>query len=136
MRMTEDVALLALGMPPRPTAGEVTASAGSIDWTAPGMKRVQGFFEAFNSGEVARMRAFRVENWARTPETPPEDERDQRYKNMRADVGTVTPLGQLACSDAEVTLLVKTERGETVRASFGFAGEDKKLAYLRVEAGT
>jgi hypothetical protein len=100
------------------------------------MKRVQGFFQAFNSGDVAVMRAFRVENWARTPETPPEDERDVRYKNMRADVGTLAPLGQLARSASEVTLLVKTERGEMVRASFGFTGEEKKLAYLKVEAGT
>ena len=134
-RMTEDVALLALGMPPRPSAAEVEAAAAPIDWTAPGMKRVQGFFQAFNSGDVAVMRTFRVENWARTPETPPEEERDVRYKSMRADVGTVTPLGQLARSASEVTLLVKTERGETVRASFGFAGEEKKLAYLKIEAG-
>jgi hypothetical protein len=81
------------------------------------------------------MRAFREANWARTAETPPEDERDRRYKEMRANTGKVTPVGQLAYSDREVTLLVKTESGDTARSTFGFAGEDKKLASLRIEAG-
>jgi hypothetical protein len=54
---------------------------------------------------------------------------------MRANTGKVTPVGQLAYSDREVTLLVKTESGDTARSTFGFAGEDKKLASLRIEAG-
>jgi len=54
---------------------------------------------------------------------------------MRANTGTVTPVGQLAYSGTEVTLLVKTDAGEMVRSSFGFTGEEKKLAYLKIEAG-
>ena len=134
-RLSEDVARITLGMPPRPGAAETAAAAGPIDWTAPGMARVKGFFDAFNSGDVAAMRAFREANWARTAETPPEDERDRRYKEKRANTGKVTPVGQLAYSDREVTLLVKTESGDTARSTFGFAGEDKKLASLRIEAG-
>ena len=99
------------------------------------MKRVQGFFDAFNSGDVARMHAFRAENWAVSPDTPPEEERDRRYRQMRADAGDVIPVGLLAYGDAEVTLLVKTGRGEMVRSTFGFTGEDRKLAFLEVEAG-
>jgi hypothetical protein len=99
------------------------------------MVRVKGFFEAYNSGDVATMRAFREANWQRSAETPPEDERDRRYQGMRGETGKVTPLAQVASSATEVTLLVKTERGETVRSTFGFAGEEKKLAYLKIEAG-
>src|SRR4029079_19153465 len=68
-RMTEDVARLALGLSPRPTTEAI--AAGPIDWTAPGMARVKGFFDAYNSGDVAAMRAFREANWQRSPETPP-----------------------------------------------------------------
>ncbi|HEX5043866.1 MAG TPA: serine hydrolase domain-containing protein [Candidatus Polarisedimenticolaceae bacterium] len=132
-RLTEDVARLALGLTPRPTREEVAGKADPIDWAAPGMARVKGFVEAYNSGDVPTMRAFREANWQRTLETPPEDERDRRYQAMRGDTGKVTPVGQLAYSATEVTLLVKTERGELARASFGFSGEEKKLAYLRLE---
>ncbi|HET9298993.1 MAG TPA: serine hydrolase, partial [Candidatus Polarisedimenticolaceae bacterium] len=134
-RLTEDVARLALGMAPRPTTEEIAGKAAPIDWTAPGMARVKGFFEAYNSGDVATMRAFRESNWQRSAETPPEDERDRRYQAMRGDTGKVTPVGQLAYSATEVTLLVKTERGESVRSTFGFAGEDKKIASLKILAG-
>jgi hypothetical protein len=134
-RMTEDVARLTLGMAPRPDAPTATSAAKPIDWTAPGMARVKGFFEAYNSGDVAKMRAFRTENWAHTAETPPEEERDRRYQEMRANAGTVTPVGLIAYGDTEVTLLVKTERGDLARSSFGFAGEERKLAYLKIEAG-
>ena len=134
-RMTEDVARLTLGMPPRPGSAEATASAKPIDWTAPGMDRVKGFFEAYNSGDVATMRAFRAANWQRSAEPPPEDERDRRYQDMRGNTGKLTPVGQLAYSATEVTLLVRTERGDMARSSFGFAGDEKKLAYLKIEAG-
>jgi CubicO group peptidase (beta-lactamase class C family) len=134
-RMTEDVARLALALPPRSDPAQAVASAGPLDWTKPGMKRVQGFFDAFNSGEVARMRAFRSESFASAPGSLPEAERDARYQAMYADAGTLTPLGLVAWSDAEATLLVRTQRGEVVRATFGFAGEEKKIAFLKVEAG-
>jgi CubicO group peptidase (beta-lactamase class C family) len=134
-RLTEDVARLALGLPTRPTQADAVAAAKPVDWTAPGMKRIQGFFDAFNAGDVAAMRIFRNENFVPGPDTPPDAERDRRYQQMKADVGTVTPVGLLAYGAEEATLLVKTGRGETVRATFGFAGEEKKLAFLKIEAG-
>ena len=131
-RMSEDVARLALGLEPRRPAGE--AAAGPIDWSAPGMGRIRGWFDAFNSGDVARMRAFRAENHAPAPGMS-EDERDARYRQLYADAGKVTPLGLLGRSDTEATVLVRTSRGEHFRTTFVLAGPDGKISALRIEAG-
>jgi CubicO group peptidase (beta-lactamase class C family) len=121
---------LATGSEPPPEP-----AAEPIDWGGRGMARVRAYFEAFNSGDVAAMRAFRAANFAPLGTGGPgEDERDARYRAMLADAGRLTVLRVVSRTDAEVVLLVRTQSGETARTTFAFApGEEARIASLRVE---
>jgi CubicO group peptidase (beta-lactamase class C family) len=93
---------------------------------------VRKFVEAFNTGEIAKIRSFRNEYIAPRPGVS-DDERDRMAQRMFDEMKTLTVEGVIADSADAVNVRMKTGRGESVRFRFVFNAEDK-ISAIAVEA--
>lgn len=94
---------------------------------------VKKFVEAFNTGDIAKIRSFRTEHIAPRPGVS-EDERDRMAQRMFDDMKTLAVEGVIADQPDAVNVRMKTGRGESVRFRFVFNAENK-ISAIAVDAG-
>ncbi len=75
--------------------------------STPNGQLVRQYLDAFNGGETA-MRAF----MEKAPTATPIDERMARYRRMKADLGTLTPVRFVGEDDASLQVIVRNAAGD------------------------
>jgi D-alanyl-D-alanine carboxypeptidase len=96
--------------------------------SSPKGRLVRQYLEAFNGGEAA-MRAF----LERTPSATTIEERIARYRGMKSDIGSFTPLKLVAENNDSLEVIVRTADGRKLSLSVSFAGEPPHIAGMRIE---
>jgi CubicO group peptidase (beta-lactamase class C family) len=113
----------------RPDSQKLTALGD-----APRHTVIKQFVEAFNTGELERIRSFRAEHMTARKGGPTEEDRDRVAKRMFDEMKKLTVEGVIADADDAVTVRMKTGPGELVTFKFVFNAEGKVSA-VSVEAG-
>ncbi|MDQ6830158.1 MAG: beta-lactamase family protein [Gemmatimonadota bacterium] len=97
-----------------------TSAPGSTAATAPvDLSRTEAgrvldrYLRAFNSGDEATMRAF-FEGWVVPSKDRTIEQRLERYRDMRGDLGRMTPASLTSASDKSITLVLHAEKGGDV----------------------
>jgi phosphohistidine phosphatase SixA len=90
--------------------GETNPAPVAVQPTGGAAELARGYISAFNSGDPARMRAFIESSLVADPNRPL-DERVKRYAQMFEDFGTLTIDSSLEETPAEVTVGVRSKRG-------------------------
>jgi len=91
---------------------------------------VRQYFDAFNGGEAA-MRAF----FEKTPSQTPMDERVARYRRMKEDLVSLTPV-RVAGEDAgSLSLIVRNAAGDELSMTFMFTPDRPQIAGIRIDRG-
>jgi CubicO group peptidase (beta-lactamase class C family) len=98
-------------------------------------RRVAAYFDSFNSGDEARMRAFYREHIE--PEAlarRPVESRLETYRQMRSELGRVTPESTRVQGPAAMTVLAHVGTRQRVAFSFTFEpGSPHRIATIGVE---
>jgi hypothetical protein len=105
-----------------------TFSAADVLPSSPKGQLAHQYFEAFNAGEAA-MRAF-IE---KSPTGPPIEERLERYRRVKADFGSLTPVRFVAEDARGLTVIVRTADDRQLSFTIMTEGEPPHLAGLRIE---
>ena len=96
--------------------------------SSPKGQLVRQYLDAFNGGEAA-MRAF-LEG---APAGPPVEERIARYRRMKSDVGSLTPIRFVAEDAESLQVIVRTADGRDLSLTAMIAGEKPHIEGLRIE---
>ncbi|MEO8449929.1 MAG: serine hydrolase domain-containing protein [Gemmatimonadota bacterium] len=100
----------------------------------PAARTARAYIEAFNSKDLESMRRFIVERSLPNP-TRTVEERLDRYRQMRADLGTLTAVSATAASPGQLIVAVKAGSGDEVSLTFDVETDaPNRLKSLRVEA--
>ena len=94
---------------------------------------IRAWIDAFNAPDLAMMRAFRVTHATQHPGLN-EAEREQRFKQMRENLGRLQAEGVLQNTDETVTVRAKASKGSVTILEFMFSG-DGKLNGVGVQIG-
>jgi CubicO group peptidase (beta-lactamase class C family) len=94
---------------------------------------IRAWIDAFNAPDLAMMRAFRVAHATQHPGLN-EAEREQRFKQMRENLGRLQAEGVLQNTDETVTVRAKASKGSVTILEFMFSG-DGKLNGVGVQIG-
>ncbi len=86
------------------------------------------YLDAFNSGEDA-IRTF----WQKAPTGAPIDERIARYRHMKADLGSLTPVRLVADAPGSLQFIAKTASGEELSLTVVFAPDKPQIVGMRIE---
>jgi CubicO group peptidase (beta-lactamase class C family) len=113
--------LLLLAFLPALSGAEVLPST-------PNGQLVRQYLDAFNGGETT-MRAF----LEKTPSPRPIEERLERYRQMKSDLGSLTPVRLLGDSSGSVQVVVRAGNGREFALTVMIAGEKPQIAGLRIE---
>ena len=105
-----------------------TVFAADVLPSSPKGQLVRQYLDAFNSGEPA-MRAF----LERTPSGTAMEERIARYRGMKSDIGSFSPVRLIADNSDSLEVLVRTADGRELSLNVKFAGEPPHVAGLRIE---
>src|ERR1035438_9637780 len=105
-----------------------TVFATDVLPSSPKGQLVRQYLDAFNSGEPA-MRAF----LERTPSGTAMEERIARYRGMKSDIGSFTPIRLIEESADSLQVIVLTADHRELRLSITFAGDPPHIAGLRIE---
>jgi CubicO group peptidase (beta-lactamase class C family) len=99
--------------------------------------RIRAYVEAFNTGDAARMRAFRAEHMSATPaHRMTDEERDAMFRRMVEDLGRIEVKGILVSSEDGVRVLVQSAAGDLLEMEFLFdPGIEGRIAGLVVTRG-
>jgi CubicO group peptidase (beta-lactamase class C family) len=90
----------------------------------------RAFVAAFNAGEP-EMRGF-LQAFTSTGDGPSIDERVARFKQVKSDLGTLTPVRLVVETASGVELIARTATGDRVRLNILTAGDPPHFAGLRV----
>lgn len=98
-------------------------------------QRAAAYIQAFNSGDEQLMRAFITNNVAPAAlQQRPVDARIAVYREMRANLQTITPRRVLAAREDDISLLAQAKTGEWLTLGFAFEpAPPHKLLGLRIE---
>ncbi|MFL6207350.1 MAG: serine hydrolase domain-containing protein [Pyrinomonadaceae bacterium] len=113
-----------------------SADAPKLPETQAG-QRVAAYIQAFNSGDEQLMRAFIAANVAPSAlQQRPVDARIEVYREMRAEIGTLT-LRRVSEARADaITIAAQSKQGELLTLGFVFEpAPPHKLLGLRIEQG-
>lgn len=135
MRRLALVGLLSL-LPALTLLAAQSADAPKLPDTQAG-QRVAAYIQAFNAGDEPSMRAFITNNVAPAAlQQRPVDARIEVYREMRADIGTLTLRRVLAAREDAITVAAQSKRGEWLTLGFAFEpAPPHKLLGLRIEQG-
>jgi CubicO group peptidase (beta-lactamase class C family) len=98
--------------------------------TTPHGQLTREYLDAFNGGEAA-MRAF----MEKSPTATPIDERIARYRRMKEDLVSLTPV-RLASEDAgSLQVIVRNAAGEEISLTVMFAPDKPQITGLRLDRG-
>ena len=104
---------------------------------SPQGKIVRSYLDAFNSSDESRMKEF-IESMV-APDAlkeRPVDQRMARYRDMKADIRSITLKKVVKVSDNEIAVTARNGAGGDITLSFGFTLiVPVKLAALRIEMG-
>ena len=95
--------------------------------STPNGQLVRQYLEAFNGGEAA-MRAF-LEKY---PTATPIDERLARYRHMKADLVSLTPVRFVAEVAGSVQFIVRNTAGEELSLTVMIAGDKPQITGLQI----
>ncbi len=111
-----------------------SAEAPKLPDTQAGL-RVTAYVQAFNSGDEQLMRAFIANNVAPSAlQQRPVDARIEVYREMRADIGSLTLRRVLEAREDALTVAAQSKRGEWLTLGFAFEpAPPHKLLGLRIE---
>jgi len=96
--------------------------------STPNGQLVRQYLEAFNGGE-ATMRAFLEKN----PSPRPLEERLGRYRQMKADLGSLTPVRFVGDGAGSVQIVVRAEGNREFMLTVMIAGDKQQITGLRIE---
>jgi D-alanyl-D-alanine carboxypeptidase len=96
--------------------------------STPNGQLVRQYLEAFNGGETA-MRAF----LEKAPTATPIDERLARYRRMKGDLVSLTPVRLVAEDAGSVQVIVRNAAGQELSLTAMIAGDKPQITGLRIE---
>lgn len=133
-QLSPQLVRIAKGMAPAQPSAAAAALKPLGD--SPRHQAARGFIDAFNSGDLARMREFRAKNMKSSAKMT-DEQRDQIFRQMTADLGKLDILGVAAESDEAVTVVTHSGKVEPpVRLKFMFdPGPETRIAGIGVEIG-
>jgi len=102
--------------------------AGVLPSSANG-KLVQEFVDAFNAGEAGMRTYYEVHPG------PPIDERLERYRRMKNDFGTLTPLRFVREETDSLEFVARTADGRDLGITVMIGGEKPEIRGFRINAG-
>jgi D-alanyl-D-alanine carboxypeptidase len=105
-----------------------TVFAADVLPSSPKGQLVRQYLDAFNSGEPA-MRAF----LERTPSGTSMEDRIARYRGMKSDIGSFTPVKLVAETGDSLEVIVRSADGRELSLNVRFAGEPLHIAGMRIE---
>ena len=89
---------------------------------------VRQYLDAFNGGE-ASMRAFMEKN----PTATPIDERLERYRGMKGDLGSMTPVRFVGEDAGSLQIIVRNAAGDELSLTTMFASDKPQIVGFRIE---
>ncbi|MFZ1917960.1 MAG: serine hydrolase domain-containing protein [Terriglobales bacterium] len=95
---------------------------------SPDGQLVRQYLDAFNGGEAA-MRAFLEKN----PSATPIDERLARYRGMKGDLGSMTPIRLVSEEAGSIQVIVRNATGEELALTVMIAADKHQIVGLRLE---
>lgn len=98
--------------------------------TTPHGQLTRQFVDAFNGGEAA-MRAF----LEKSPTATPVDERLARYRRMKEDLVTLTPVRFVSEDAGSLQVIVRNAAGEEISLTLMFAPDKPQITGVRLERG-
>ncbi len=101
--------------------------ASDILPSTPNGQLVRQYLDAFNGGEAA-MRAF----LEKCPTATPIDERLARYRHMKADLVSLTPVRLVAEDAGSVQLIVRNAAGEELSLTVMIASDKPQITGLQI----
>jgi CubicO group peptidase (beta-lactamase class C family) len=96
--------------------------------SSPHGQLVGQYLDAFNGGEAA-MRAFLEKN----PNATPVDQRLARYRGMKANLGTMTPVRFVGEDAGSLQVIVRNAAGDELSLTVVFGGDKSQIVSLRLE---
>lgn len=102
--------------------------AADIVPSSPNGQLVSQYLDAFNGGEAA-MRAFLEKN----PSATPIDERIARYRRMKGDLGSMTPVRIVSEEAGRLELIVRNATGNELSLTVMIAADKHQIVGLRLE---
>ena len=109
---------------------QVASSNASIFPDTPKCQLVREYVDAFNAGE-SEIREF----WEKiSPSDIPTEQRLERYRRIKSDIGNIVPLSILRDTPEGLDVLVQTAKGEKLRLVFLVTDDPKpRLRGLQIE---
>jgi D-alanyl-D-alanine carboxypeptidase len=96
--------------------------------SSPHGQLVRQYLDAFN-GDEAAMRGFLEKN----PNATPADERLARYRSMKANLGTMTPVRFVREDADSLQVIVRNADGDELSLTTVFGGDESQIVSLRLE---
>ena len=88
----------------------------------------------FNAGDTASMRRFATDSTVRNPnDTRTIDQRLASFRQMRADIGTLTPLSVASSTETHLVIVARAGNDEVTLTYEVEAAAPHRLLSLRIE---
>jgi CubicO group peptidase (beta-lactamase class C family) len=135
--LARDLYLVARGETvPGPVSPRSEALPASAFDRSVAQRRAWAYLEAFGSGDVEKMRAWRGEHMAAVAGGMTEEQRDARFKEMFAEMGKLVALRIQGETADELTIVARSKGGETVELGFLVTpAPEQKVRGIRVKIG-